>query len=213
EVVDLAVEDDHARSRSVGHRLPPRAEVDDRQPRHAEGGLAVDPRARVVGPAVGEERQHRRHEVGRRGADPARDAAHQRPPLTSSRRPSTRAAVRSEPKSGARASPRLRRSAARPASLSARAMPDVIAASLTGSTRSPASATTSGSAPRFDATTGLPHAIASSAGSPNVTGITVTFDGLTPSRATTARREYSESATIAAARQAYRRASARAATS
>src|SRR5437773_1539539 len=41
EVVDLAVEDDHERSRRVGHRLRSRAEVDDRESRHPEGDPAV----------------------------------------------------------------------------------------------------------------------------------------------------------------------------
>ena len=41
---------------------------------------------------------------------------------------------------------------------------------------------------------------------PRATGITLTFAALTPSLVTIERLEYSESATIAAARPAYRRA-------
>src|SRR5438034_1238202 len=74
EVVDLAVEDDHQGSRRIGHRLPSGAEVDDREARHPQGGLAIVPGASVVGPRIREQGHHRRDEVGRWGADPAHDA-------------------------------------------------------------------------------------------------------------------------------------------
>src|SRR5437867_5432862 len=100
EVVDLAVEDDHERSRRVGHRLRSRAEVDDRESRHPEGDPAVGPRARVVGPTMREERQHRRHDLGRRVADPAGDTAHQAAVLIalsfSQKAPAWRLRLRSE---------------------------------------------------------------------------------------------------------------------
>ena len=96
EVVDLAVEHEPEALVGVAHRLPPRDEVDDREPRHAErhAGLGVD--AHVVGPAMAEQVEHRRQEVRRRLADETGDAAHQRGlPATRASSSSTRPAVRS----------------------------------------------------------------------------------------------------------------------
>ena len=96
EVVDLAVEHEPEALVGVAHRLPPRDEVDDREPRHAErhAGLSVD--AHVVGPAMAEQVEHRRQEIRRRLADEAGDAAHQRGlPATRASSSSTRPAVRS----------------------------------------------------------------------------------------------------------------------
>src|SRR5437773_12378473 len=76
EVVDLAVEDDHNRSRRVGHRLRSRAEIDDRETRHTASEPAVGPRALLVVPTLSKERQHRRHDLGRRVLHPAVDTVH-----------------------------------------------------------------------------------------------------------------------------------------
>src|SRR5207245_2175925 len=66
----------------------------------------------------------------------------------------------------ARASARRLRSSASVGSDSTRVSKEASSRSCSGSNRRPASATTSGSAARFEATTGAPHAIASSAVAP-----------------------------------------------
>ena len=76
EVVDLAVEDDPVASRGVAHGLLARHEIDDRQTRHPEADVGRGVDSRVVRPAVLEEPEHRGHELARRRADMAGDAAH-----------------------------------------------------------------------------------------------------------------------------------------
>src|SRR5438874_353903 len=173
EVVDLAVEDERDGAVLASHRLLAGDEVDDRQTRHPERGLAVQIAAGVVGAAVLEALQHRVEDlaVAAARADPAGDAAHQRvaptgAPARLSRRSSTRPAVRSGTKSDARARPRRRRASRCSGSRSTRTSAAASAPSAPTSTTAAPGPATSGSAPRSETITGAPHAIASTAGSP-----------------------------------------------
>src|SRR5262249_33124925 len=115
-VVDLAVEDQRRGPVVTRHRLPPRDEIDDRQPRHPERRLAIEMAPGVGGPATLERPQHRAEAAPAAAARaaPAGDPTHQRAtvpaaPATVSRRSSTRAAVWSLANSAARARPQRRR--------------------------------------------------------------------------------------------------------
>src|SRR5262245_825514 len=178
KVVDLAVEDDPVAPGRIAHGLLPRHQIDDRQPRHPEPDVVgrVDPR--VVGPAVLEEPEHRGQELACGRPDVPGDAAHlaslrprhadaPRRSATARRSSNTRSDVRAAVNRPARASARWRRSPARAASARMRPIVAAISGSRSGSNRSPASSTTSGSAARLETATGAPQAIASSTVDPN----------------------------------------------
>src|SRR5581483_11948157 len=169
EVVDLAVEHDDVAAVGRMHRLVAGLrEVDDGEPAEPQARLAFAPRRVLVRTPVlqagdGVVEPH----VAAAGEDRADDAAHQPPPM---RIASSRAAFAAQVNSArARALALAPSAASRARSASADAIASRHAGTDPGGSSRPVSPSTtiSGSPPLSDASTGSPHAIASTTLMPN----------------------------------------------